>query len=293
MRNWWSVPPIWEGGECWIIGGGPSLTREFKIPDEVVQSVLFGKASLSAYSPYMTAIHDKHVIGVNMAFRLGNWVDVVFFGDKKWYIDNRDKMLEFKKLKVTCHQFFDKPQFHKEGVKVLNKAPTTQGISSDPRAAAWNANSGAAAISVAANMGAKRIVLVGFDMKLDGEKLQHWHAEYGTFNRFKNHQKVRADLLPFLKHLACFPKIAHDARQRGISIVNACPDSRITVFPRMSVEEALSLKKFPEIDPVPLAAMRKPKRPPGPGPIREEDGTITVVHPGKHGRRPARKIIRR
>jgi hypothetical protein len=70
----WQVPRIWEGGDVWIIGGGPSITKEFNIPDEVVQSVLKKQSPLSVYSPYMSFLHDKHVIGINVAYMLGDWI---------------------------------------------------------------------------------------------------------------------------------------------------------------------------------------------------------------------------
>ena len=82
----WQVPRMWEGGDVWIIGGGPSITKEFGIPDNIVQGVFKKELPLSAYSPYMSFLHDKHVIGVNVAYLLGDWVDMVFFGDKGFFI---------------------------------------------------------------------------------------------------------------------------------------------------------------------------------------------------------------
>lgn len=72
----WIVPKIWEGGDVWIIGGGPSLTKQFDIPNDVVQRVLAGNAPPSVYSPYMSYLHDKHVIGINVAFLIGDWIDM-------------------------------------------------------------------------------------------------------------------------------------------------------------------------------------------------------------------------
>ncbi len=231
----WSVPRIWEGGECWILGGGPSLPRQFDVPEEIIDDVLYKRLPLSAYSDYMTAIHNKHVIGVNMAYRIGDWIDMVFFGDKKWYFDNRHNLAKFKGLKVTCHQFFNKPQFAEENVKYVKKDSHQTGISADPRKAVWNSNSGAAAISVAANMGVKKIILVGFDMKLNEGDRQHWHGEYrSTFDL-----KDKSRYLPFDKHLVGFREISRNAKELGISIINACPDSVITQFPKVSVKDLL------------------------------------------------------
>ena len=220
------------------------MPRQFDVPEQVIQDILDKKLPLSAYSPYMEAIHNKHVIGVNMAFMIGDWIDMVFWGDKKWYFNNRGAMAKFPGLKVTCHPSFDDQRYEKEHIKCVakdNSHPT--GISSDPKRASWNSNSGAAAISIAANMGAIKIILVGFDMKLGADQKQHWHSEYGTANR----KDVQGHKLPFARHLQGFRQIAIDARKRGITIINACPDSEIKEFPKMSVKEVLEGASIPKV----------------------------------------------
>ncbi len=163
----WRIPRIWEGGDCWILGGGPSLPRQFDVPEEVIQNVMSQDLPLSSYSPHMGSIHKKHVIAVNTAFLIGNWIDLVFWGDKAWYLKNRKALAAFKGLKVTSHPYFANGRFRNENVKHTPKDSShNKGISPDPHRVAWNGNSGAAAISVAANMGVKRIILLGFDMKV-------------------------------------------------------------------------------------------------------------------------------
>ena len=233
----WKTPRIWEDGECWILGGGPSLPIQFDVPEEIIQDVRSKKLPLSAYSPYMSAIHDKHVIGVNMAFKIGDWIDMVFFGDKRWFFNNRKDLAKFPGLKVTCHPHFRNANHRLEHIKFLARDGNhSKGISSHPSRVSWNLNSGAAAISVAVNMGANRIILVGFDMKLGEDGKQHWHAEYGTAKRTNPENKK----LPFHRHLLGFPAIAKDARRRNIKIINACPDSAIECFQKIPVKELLS-----------------------------------------------------
>lgn len=242
----WRVPKLWEGGECWILGGGPSLTRQFDIPDKVVQDVLRKELPPNAYSSYMSAIHEKHVIAVNMAFKIGDWIDMVFWGDKKWYLTNRAEVALFKGLKVTCHPYFANGRFPNENIKCVAKDNTRpKGISTSNTAVSWNSNSGSAAISIAVHMGATKIILVGFDMKLDEDAKQHWHSEYGAMNR----KDAKPGSLPFNRHLLGFPHIARDALAMGVTIINACPDSAIPDFPRMSVKDILEGKP---VIPVPL-----------------------------------------
>ena len=98
----WRVPRIWEDGDVWVIGGGPSIPRMFGVPEKIIQKVVNG-ASPSVYSPYMSALHDKHVIGVNVAYLIGNWIDMVFFGDRGFFLAHQQGLAEFPGLKVSCH----------------------------------------------------------------------------------------------------------------------------------------------------------------------------------------------
>jgi hypothetical protein len=115
-----------------------------------------------------------------------------------------------------------------------NKHP--RGISDNPKMASWNGNSGAAAISIAANAGAKRIFLLGFDMKLDDSRKQHWHDLYG---RLKNRNPKKPQHMPFDRHLRGFAEISKDAKRRGIEIINVCPDSAIREFKKVSLKEII------------------------------------------------------
>jgi hypothetical protein len=228
----WQVPRIWEGGDVWIIGGGPSMTKQFDIPDQVVKSVLSGTSPASAYSPYMKELHDKHVIGINVAYLLGDWIDMVFFGDSGFLNQHLEGLAKFKGIRVTCHENNAKYEW----IKYLSKDPRGRGISDNPKMVCWNNNSGAAAISVAVNAGAKRVILIGFDMKLDDKNYQHWHDLYGKGN---NTDVRRMQRLPFDRHLRGFAPIAQDAKRRNVEILNASPDSRITEFPKYSLKELL------------------------------------------------------
>ena len=66
----WSAPEMWRDETVFIIGGGPSLAEMDLSP-----------------------IHSRPVIGVNNAYALGPWVDVIFFGDAHWWPHNKKTAL--------------------------------------------------------------------------------------------------------------------------------------------------------------------------------------------------------
>jgi hypothetical protein len=241
----WIVPPIWEGGDVWILGGGPSVTKQFGIPNDVVEKVRSGELPPSAYSPYMKAIHDCHVIGINVSYLIGDWIDMMFYGDAKFYLQHKKTMATWPGLKVSCSPSAANIPW----VKYLVRDPAhPHGISKRLDAVSWNGNSGASAISLAVHLGAKRIILLGFDMTLDSNGKKHWHNLYkkpapppprGILPPKRHKGRTIQHVQPFEKHLRGFPEIARNAKAMGIEILNASPESRITVFPKFNLKELL------------------------------------------------------
>ena len=227
---------MWEGGECWIIGGGPSVPREFGVPEDVISAVLAGEQPLSSYSPYLSPIHDKHVIGINAAFMLGDWVDIVFFGDGDFYRTNKEAMDARTKLKICCSSTLPNKNVV-YGVRFVSKDRNHPvGISDKPGAVSWNLNSGTASISLAYQLGVSRIYLLGFDMKLDLNDRQHWHSHY-TGGRKLSPKAKKA--LPFHRHLDGFAAVARDAQRLNIEIINVSPDSAISQFKKVALNDIL------------------------------------------------------
>ncbi len=220
----WTIPRIWEGSDVWILGGGPSVPIEFNIPDQVIQKVIKG-SSPALYSPYMEKLHSKHVIGINVAYLIGTWIDIVFFGDTKFWLERQNSLANFPGIKVSCHSGVNKFDWVKYCPHDKNHP---KGISMVPGRVSWNENSGAAAISLAAQSGAKRIILLGFDMKLNGNNQQHWHNIYGKSTSKR-----------FYAHMIGFKQIAIDAKKLGIEIINASPDSAIQEFKKVKVKDIL------------------------------------------------------
>jgi len=201
-QDLWRVPKLWPGGECFILGGGPSL-RDVDI----------------------NQLRGRRVIAVNNAYKLGDWIDVLFFGDRRWWHWHKDALLNFAGLKVTtCEHHLDKP-----GIKVVKRRNSPFGISTDPGILIWNLSSGACAINLAFHFGVKRIVLLGFDMQKSGDK-HNWHDDYGPRHSGFN---------PYPRFMRRFSNIAADLKRYNVECLNATPDSAITVFPRVKLEDLL------------------------------------------------------
>jgi len=203
----WSAPKIWPDATAYIIGGGPSVN-----------------------STNLELIKGKHVIGVNNAYLLGDWVDVCWFGDCRWFDWHKKNLKRFAGLKVTCCERC----IREPGINVLKRSTKRWGIEKNPNAVSWNLSSGGSAINLAVHFGAKRIVLIGFDMKRVRVEVApgkfadkaNWHDDHPA-----------PDKNPYERFLRPFKIIRKDLEELGIECINATPGSALTLFPVMALEE--------------------------------------------------------
>jgi len=238
-KDFWDPPALWSGETTYIIGGGPSL-KGFD----------------------WSHLHDKHVVGCNDAYLLGDWVDVCVFGDRDWF------MLHWKdEVKVNGTAQEGLPKF--AGLRVTNLESCARipgllvcrrrglGINMRPRQLSWNLNTGGLAINLAARLGASVIVLLGFDMKLEeGGKKEtcamckgsgRWRTQecpacegdgiVGESNFHPNRTPPGKNV--YHKFMGTMPKVKEDADRLGITVLNANPDSAMDTFPRVKASSVL------------------------------------------------------
>lgn len=92
-------------------------------------------------------------------------------------------------------------------------------------------NSGFQALNIAAQLGADRIILVGFDMNDDHP--QHWYGR----NRWP--MANNPDRSNFRRWRDGFGTAAAQLRAMGVRVVNASPKTALTCFPVMGLDEAM------------------------------------------------------
>lgn len=215
----WKAPKLWPDSTVYILGSGISLNGlDLCLPPKN------GRYGIDAY------LHDKNVIGVNDTFLEWDFCSVWFWGDSITYWRLRKQIDACKKLKITTNRGVKwgsghEPSNYKEhGVRVL-KIPQSKGMTQDPTGIGWNRTSGAAAINPAIHFGAKRVVLVGYDMK--DTELRKYKPELAPQRKHHAHAGMR-------QHL---PLVARDAKKMGVEIINANPYSAITEFKKVKLTE--------------------------------------------------------
>lgn len=189
-----------------IVGGGPSLIGfDFRLLD------------------------NKKVIAVNKSFLELPNAEVLYFSDARFYHWMREfhnkEFSEFKGRKITAAL---KKYFPTSNDLEFYKFTGTAGIDMRHGCLRSNNNSGAAALNLAAQLGAKEIVLLGFDMKFDGNK-SHYHDGYPI----KNRERLFDNMLKY------FDSMAEALRDLDIQIFNTSMSSAITCFPKAPIGDFL------------------------------------------------------
>jgi hypothetical protein len=191
----------WSGRTAVILASGPSL-REF-----------IREGSLPP---------DAKTIAVNSTIFAVPAADVAFGVDFMWWKVHHQAVARTKAQPWTV----SRSASERFG---LNHVREATGGGLHATRVNGNGNSGAAAINLATLFGAKRILLLGFDMKLGENDERHWHPD---------HPLPCTQAQCFDDWLYKFGAIARDAEKMGVEIINCTPDSALTVFPMMSLEEA-------------------------------------------------------
>ena len=215
MKQYWTEPELWPGATFAIFAGGPSLTP----------------AQVDACRDRELGGSKVRTIAINDGYRLAPWADVLYFCDDKWWRWHHQKLADWGGLIVRMagghHDFGD------ARIKVL-KNNDTAGLCEFRDGLNTGRNSGYQAINLAVHLGAKRILLLGYDMKggpvENGRVKTHWFGDHpgGTS------PSVYSTMLPW------FDSLLAPLVRRGVEIVNCTPGSEIRCFPLGKLDEILS-----------------------------------------------------
>lgn len=93
----------------------------------------------------------------------------------------------------------------------------------------YGRNSGFQVVNLAYLFGARRIVLVGYDMQRTDNK-QHW---------FGDHPKPLSNEFPFVIAIGQFNLLAKDLEKAGVEVINSTERTALQCFKRAALEDAL------------------------------------------------------
>jgi len=194
-----TVPRLFDGGTVVCLATGPSLTQE---DVNAVRGRVDG------------------VVAISNAIDLAPWADVLYSCDGKWW-KWREGMPSYKGLKFSLKD--DSKKWASHGVQKL-KHTGRAGLELSPDGLRDGYNSGYQAINLAVHLGAKRIVLLGYDMRGTHFFGQHPDRSVPSFSmclpRFAGLVKPLADI--------------------GVDIVNCTRKTALTCFRQAPLESVLA-----------------------------------------------------
>ncbi len=165
------------------------------------------------------------VIAINDAHRLAPWADVLYAADAKWWrYYNGVPSFSGRKFSIQ-------PESGRwPGVTVLRNTGE-RGLELHPAGLRTGRNSGYQAINLAVHLGARRVLLLGYDMQQESAARSHWFGQHPI--------QIRATS-PYASFLAMFETIVDPLRELGIEVVNCSRQTALTVFPQQPITEALA-----------------------------------------------------
>jgi hypothetical protein len=174
---------------------------------------------------------DCYVLAVNAASEDLSFANAVFSLDQRWIQGNRELL---ERLAATSTQVYLSMPEHERipirGVRWLRyRHIRSGGLSDDPYEIECGYSSGYGALNVAVHKRARKIVLLGFDYRGKGdvhycpERYAHLYRHHQNWERWGQHFSTM------------MPQLA----KRGVEVICATPESAITAFPRVTIEEGL------------------------------------------------------
>jgi hypothetical protein len=196
-------PRCWPGSTIVCVASGPSLTAA---------DVAFcqGRA---------------RVLVINDGYRLAPWADVLYAADSRWWLCHQDTK-QFAGLKYSVQPCMDRSD-----ITVLRQTGRL-GLESDPTGLRTGGHSGYQAIGLAVHLGAARILLLGYDLRLTKDRV-HW---FGSHPSPLNDPR-EAQFLQWRTHYAT---LVDPLQARGVEVINCTPESALWTFPRMTLAEAFA-----------------------------------------------------
>lgn len=204
----------WSGREVAIIASGPSAKK-------------------SGYA----AIRDRMpVIAIKENIELAPWADVVYGCDAAWW-KKRNGLPEFNGLKVSWEgSNAHRPPPYPD-IKLVEITVFKDEVIFEPTGQLGSGgNSGFQAVNLAVQFGAKRILLIGFDMH--DRSGAHW---YGRNNWPQGNNPTEDN---FRRWRRAFDLAAPKLKERGVEVINASNGTALNCFERKTIEQTFEFWGF-------------------------------------------------
>lgn len=206
------IPRAWPDSTIVLIANGPSLSKP------------------QIGSAYQSWIERRvRVLGCNDAYRIAPWIDGLYACDLKWWTHHIEPVRDLHMAMLFTQDAQAADQY---GLWHIPSRCQT-GLSADSgyiHTGQGGAHSGFQLLNLAVHLGAKRIILIGYDCGTPDMQRKHW---------FGNHPPP-LDMNPFYSTWAApYRDAAPQLFKLGVEVINCTPGSAIDCFPRSRIGAVL------------------------------------------------------
>lgn len=216
MERYWTVPPEWPGATVFILAGGPSVAgwKAGEVKDK--------KGRITATWPELRAqdlslLKGRRVIAVNSSVHAWPDADFLFFADARWWHRHGPLLKGFQGRIVTIAKSLGEKR-----ILTLQKAKPP-GLSTKRNFVTMQRTSLHGAINLAVHLGARRLVLIGADMRAAPDGRTHHHKPHPW--------AVKPDAWD--KQMDQLRTTRHTLDEMGIATTVCSASSRIDWWPRV------------------------------------------------------------
>jgi len=214
--EFWHTDKIWNGEDVVILASGSSLR---------IDDIRYceGRA---------------RIISINSTYQKAPDSDLFYAADFSWWLcpDNKhaENLARMRGIKCTIENpapwDFNKVKAIIPDIKILRNSGL-KGYDPEPDAMRTGSNSGYQAVHLAAKLGARRIILLGFDMReINGKR--HHHADHTN--------RRPLDTGVFEIFIREFNTIVKPLQDMGIEVFNCTAGSALKCFPAADLRSVLN-----------------------------------------------------
>ncbi len=200
------------------------------LPDWTGRPVVIVASGPSAKDAPLALTKDRAaVIAIKASWELAPWCDLVYGCDFAWWRSVHG-LPAFGGIKVGYDPAL-RSTF--PDINLVRIEPHNHKLDLTPGGrVASGGNSGFQALAIALQAGARRIALVGFDMRVEHGR-EHWYGRnrwYGANN---------PDQHNFVRWVKAYAAAVPDLRAAGAEVINTSAASALTCFPKMDLARVL------------------------------------------------------
>jgi hypothetical protein len=198
---------------------------------KINENVIIIASGPSILKEDFSIIPDKYsVITINDSYKLYDRQDIIYASDYSWWVLNEKDIHDKKCEKICCSTKIPPKEWNVKRIAVDKRADRLI-YNMNKDIVCWAGNSGFQAFNLAINRGAKRILLLGYDMTIKNG--HHWHGKHENGLLNPSEEKME-------KWISFFNNSVDILKNNNIEVINCSMDSHLNCFNKKDFKSCIN-----------------------------------------------------